>query len=64
MLTTILALTLTAIFSYCLVESGFALAGENTPARTVVALAAVATGFILPWAIVTGLVGLVAVEAE
>jgi hypothetical protein len=58
MLTAALALILTVATSYAIVEAGFALAGRNTPARVVVALAAVATGFIVPWAIVAGLVGL------
>lgn len=58
MFTTILALTLTVVFSYALVESAFTLAGRNTPARAVVALVAVCTGFIVPWAVVAGVVGL------
>jgi hypothetical protein len=64
MMTTILALTLTAAASYLIVESALALAGENTPARAVVALAAVLTGFVIPWALVTGLLSVAGVEPE
>jgi hypothetical protein len=59
-----LALTLTVIFGYLLVESALALAGENTPAKAVVALAAVLTGFVIPWALVTGLLSVAGVEPE
>jgi hypothetical protein len=61
---TLTALILTVTFSYVIVEAGLALAGENTPARAVVALAAVVTGFVIPWAIVTGILIVARVEAE
>lgn len=64
MLTTLIALTLTVTFSYTIVEAALTLVGRDTVAGAVVRLAAVCTGLVIPWAIVSGLAGLVADDGE
>lgn len=63
MLTTLIALALTVIFAYVAVEIGLDLAGSSRVGRGVVLAMALLTGFILPWAVLDGLAGLVRDEA-
>jgi len=62
-MTTLICLTLTAFFGYSIVKTGLALAGGSRVARVVVYLAAVASGFIVPYLAIDAALGLFADDA-
>jgi hypothetical protein len=59
MMTSALALILTFAVAFLAVENLLILAGKSRVARGLVFSLAILTGFILPWAIVDGLVWLI-----
>ena len=63
-MTAILALILTFVVAYGIVEAALVLAGPSRVARGVVLAIALLAGFAIPWGIIGGLVGLLTADDE